>query len=72
MIQTVLDTGLDIHSNTFHQPLAEIAFDYVSTSEGLQFNVQYNVPESSRTGMYNILAGEPKDCTPPPFVPPGQ
>ena len=49
--------------------LKSIAFTYIFSNEGAQFNVHLSVPESSRTGLFKILAGEPKEYNPPPFVP---
>ncbi len=49
--------------------LKTIAFNYASSSEGAQFNLSVGVPEASRAGIFKILAGEPKEYNPPPFVP---
>src|SRR5277367_2302139 len=49
--------------------LKSLAFNYRSTPEGAQFNLLLGVPEAQRTGIFKILAGEPKECNPPPFVP---
>jgi hypothetical protein len=49
--------------------LKTVAFSSRNTSEGAEFTFMLGVPESSRTGLFKILAGEAKDCTPPPFVP---
>jgi hypothetical protein len=49
--------------------LKSLAFSYTYSDDGVQFNFLVGVPESSRTGIFKILAGEPKDVNPPPFVP---
>ena len=49
--------------------LKTLAFNFRNTSEGSGGNFLIGVPESSRTGLFKILAGEPKECLPPPFVP---
>jgi hypothetical protein len=49
--------------------LKTIAFNYSVSSEGTSCNIMLAVPESSRTGLFKILAGEAKDYNPPPFVP---
>ncbi len=49
--------------------LKTIAFNYLYSNEGAQFNVSLGVPEASRAGIFKILAGEPKEFNPPPFVP---
>jgi len=49
--------------------LNTIAFDYLYSNEGLQFNLSLGVPEAGRAGIFKILAGEPKEVSPPPFVP---
>jgi hypothetical protein len=42
---------------------------YSYSDEGARVNATLSVPEASRTGLIKILAGEAKDCSPPPFVP---
>ena len=49
--------------------LKSIAFNYLYANDGAQFNFLLAVPESSRTGIFKILAGESKEVNPPPFVP---
>ncbi len=49
--------------------LKTIAFSSRSTAEGAQATFFLGVPESGRSGLFKIFAGEPKDPTPPPFVP---
>jgi len=39
------------------------------SSEGLQAQWFINAPESTRKGLFKVLAGEVKDCTPPSFIP---
>jgi hypothetical protein len=46
-----------------------IAFNSRFTDDGTEFNLSFCVPESRRTGIVQILAGEAKDCNPPAFVP---
>ncbi len=49
--------------------LKSVAFNYLVSNDGAQFNLMLNVPEDSRSGLFKILAGEPKEYNPPPFVP---
>jgi hypothetical protein len=49
--------------------LKTIAFDYHTVAGGAQTDFLLGVPESERTGLFKIIAGEPKDFNPPPFVP---
>jgi hypothetical protein len=49
--------------------LRDLAFAVQSTSEGAFVQFHLGVPESERKGVLKILAGEPKETTPPPFVP---
>ncbi len=49
--------------------VSTLAITYSSSDEGARVNVMLSVPEASRTGLIKILAGEAKDCSPPPFVP---
>lgn len=49
--------------------LRSVAFNARFSNDGSEFNVMLAVPEANRTGLLQILAGEVKDCTPPPFVP---
>jgi hypothetical protein len=49
--------------------LRDLAFAVQSTSEGAFVQFHVGVPESERKGVLKILAGEPKETTPPPFVP---
>jgi hypothetical protein len=49
--------------------LKSIAFNYLYANDGAQFNFFLGVPESSRSGIFKILAGEPKEYNPPLFVP---
>ena len=46
-----------------------LAFNVQSTGEGSTFQLFLGVPEANRQGIFKILAGEPKEYTPPPFVP---
>jgi hypothetical protein len=49
--------------------LKTVAFDYMSSPEGGQANFMLGVPEDGRSGIFKILAGEPKEYAPPAFVP---
>jgi hypothetical protein len=49
--------------------LKSIAFNYRYSPDGAQFNLMLGIPEAERTGIFKILAGEPKDYNPPAFVP---
>jgi hypothetical protein len=49
--------------------LKSISVGYHFSDDGALGTLFLNVPESSRTGIFKILAGEPKEYTPPPFVP---
>jgi len=49
--------------------LRNAAFAYHDSPEGPMIQFSLAVPESDRKGLLKILAGEPKETTPPPFVP---
>ncbi len=49
--------------------LKSIAAAYHSSSEGTLFNLMFGVPEEGRAGLFKLLAGAPKDFSPPSFVP---
>lgn len=49
--------------------LRNAAFAYHDSPEGPMIQFSLAVPESERTGLLKILAGEAKETTPPPFVP---
>ncbi len=49
--------------------LKTIAFSFQSSPEGALLELFITVPESSRQGLFKILAGESKEANPPPFVP---
>lgn len=49
--------------------LKSIALSYQDSNEGALFQVFLSVPESGRQGIFKILAPEPKESGPPPFVP---
>jgi len=49
--------------------LRNLAFAVQSSPEGAFVQFHVGVPESERKGVLKILAGEPKETTPPPFVP---
>lgn len=46
-----------------------LAFSLRFTDEGWSAQLAIQVPEASRRGLFSILAGEPKEWRPPPFVP---
>ena len=49
--------------------LRNAAFAYHDSPEGPMIQFHLGVPESERTGLMKIFAGEAKETTPPPFVP---
>jgi len=49
--------------------LKSIAFSVQQSNDGTMFQVSIDVPESSRQGLFKILAGEQRESRPPPFVP---
>jgi hypothetical protein len=49
--------------------LKTLAASYQSANDGTMLKVSVGVPESSRRGIFRILAGEPRDARPPAFVP---
>lgn len=49
--------------------LKTVALNARSAPDGLAFEMFLNVPEPNRQGLLKIIAGEPKDSTPPAFVP---
>jgi hypothetical protein len=49
--------------------LRSVAVSYQFSDDGALGTLFLGVPESSRTGIFKILAGESKDYAPPPFVP---
>lgn len=49
--------------------LKTVAVSFQDSNEGEMFQVLIGAPESSRQGLLKILAGEPKETMPPPFVP---
>src|SRR5882672_1762396 len=44
------------------------AFTMRNSSEGTLLQAFLRAPESSRAGLFKIIAGEPKEISPPPFV----
>lgn len=46
-----------------------LAFAVRETAEGSFMDIRLTAPESERKGLVKILAGEPREATPPPFVP---
>jgi hypothetical protein len=46
-----------------------VAVAFQHSAEGLHAQWFVNAPESSRQGLFKVLAGEIEDCTPPPFIP---
>lgn len=49
--------------------LRSAAFAYQEAPDGALVQFHLAVPESERKGLLKILAGEPRETTPPPFVP---
>ena len=49
--------------------LKSLAFTYQNPPEGALMQFFIGVPESSRQGIFKILAGEAKETAPPPFIP---
>jgi hypothetical protein len=49
--------------------LKSIALSFQNSDQGMLFQAFLNVPETARQGLFKILAGEPKESNPPPFVP---
>ncbi len=49
--------------------LRTAAFTVQSSGEGTMLQFFLGVPESGRQGFFKILTGEPKESSPPPFVP---
>ncbi len=49
--------------------LKSASFTYRESHDGSQVNVFLAAPESGRTGIFSILAAEPKSSGPPAFVP---
>ncbi|HLH55712.1 MAG TPA: hypothetical protein VKY92_19080 [Verrucomicrobiae bacterium] len=49
--------------------LKTLAFTFQQASEGETFQLFIGAPESARQGLVKMLAGEPRESRPPPFVP---
>lgn len=49
--------------------LKSVSLSLQSSEQGMLFQAFLNIPEATRQGLFKILAGEPKDCNPPDFVP---
>jgi hypothetical protein len=49
--------------------LKDLALSYKYSDEGALGTLSLGVPEAGRAGIFKIIAGEPKECTPPTFVP---
>jgi len=49
--------------------LKSVTFAYRESHDGSQVDFFLSAPESSRTGVFSILAAAPKSSGPPPFVP---
>jgi hypothetical protein len=49
--------------------LRTLAFTTRNSAEGFLMQIFLGAPESGRSGLFKILAGEPKETMPPPFVP---
>lgn len=46
-----------------------ITFNLQQGTEGTTANLAVRVPENLRRGLFNILAVQPRDASPPPFIP---
>jgi hypothetical protein len=46
-----------------------LAIAFQRSNEGLHAQLLVSAPEPNREGLFKALAGEVKNCTPPPFVP---
>jgi hypothetical protein len=49
--------------------LKSVAMSYIASDDGSRFNVVLSAPESTRAGIFKIIAGVPKEYSAPPFVP---
>ena len=49
--------------------LKTLAFNFQPSNDGATLQVSLGIPESSRQGLFKILAGEPRETRPPPFIP---
>jgi hypothetical protein len=49
--------------------LKTFAFSFQASNDGSMLQLSVGVPESSRQGLFKILAGEPREARPPAFVP---
>ncbi|MSU59271.1 MAG: hypothetical protein EXS35_14070 [Pedosphaera sp.] len=49
--------------------LKTIALDFKDAGDGSTFEIFVGAPESSRAGLFKLLATDAKDAGPPPFVP---
>ena len=49
--------------------LKTIAGSFQESNEGVLFQAFLGIPEAGRQGIFKLLAGEPKESTPPRFVP---
>src|SRR6185436_10624742 len=49
--------------------LRTLAFAARTSNDGTLLQAFLSVPESSRSGIFKIIAGEPKEVSVPPFVP---
>jgi hypothetical protein len=51
------------------EDLRSFCFSYRQSRDGTQMEFFADVPANAREGIFKILAPEPKDANPPPFVP---
>ncbi|HYV32166.1 MAG TPA: hypothetical protein VEO53_13815 [Candidatus Binatia bacterium] len=49
--------------------LQTVAFNLRDSGEGCAVNLNLNVPEASRRGIFKVVSYDAKDASPPPFVP---
>lgn len=64
----VFDWGKALKATGF-TGLKTVASTFQSNAEGSLTRIHLGAPESSRQGLLKILAGQPRDAGPPPFVP---
>lgn len=49
--------------------LKSAAFSSSVAKDGVQFDFLLSVPDDARSGLFKLIADQPRDCSPPPFVP---
>jgi hypothetical protein len=51
--------------------LKSVSFSYRESHDGSQVNFYISAPEAGRRGIFKLISTEPKEATPPAFVPAG-